>query len=158
MTGHKTLIAYASKGGATKEAALEIVKILRDRHKLAVDEADLRKDDITGISEYSNIVAGAGVRTGKIYGEFWKLLDNDLSGRKLALFIVCGEAGDPKDHDRVLEKHKKTILSKHPDLKPVEMEVFGGRMKILWKVVSDGRDMNRVREWAESVGKKFAGK
>ena len=154
MTG-KTLVAYASKGGATEEAAIEITKVLKEKNKLSVDIVNLRKEKVDNLSEYSNIVAGAGVRIGKIYKEFWKLLEKDFSGKKLALFIVCGEAIDPNDHDRVLGKHMKTILSKHPNLKLIEFDVFGGRIKMLWKVVSDGRDPKKVRAWAEKVEKKL---
>lgn len=149
----KTLVAYATKGGATEEAALEIVKVLKEKHKLAVDILNLRKDKLTNLSEYSNVVAGAGVRIGRIYKELFRLLENDLSNKKLALFIVCSEADKPENHDVVLEKHMKTILSKHPNMKPVEMEVFGGRFKILGKVVSDGRDPAKVRAWADKLGK-----
>jgi len=154
----KTLVAYASKGGATEEAALEVVKVLKEKHKLSVDVVNLRKEKVDDLSEYSNIVAGAGVRIGRIYKQLWKLLEKDVSSKKLALFIVCGEAGDPKDHDRVMEKHLKKVLSKHPNLQPVEFGVFGGRMKFFGKVASDGRDPKKVRMWAEKVGKKFRGK
>ncbi|MCK4532074.1 MAG: hypothetical protein KAT94_04340, partial [Candidatus Aenigmarchaeota archaeon] len=78
--------------------------------------------------------------------------------KRIALFIVCGEAIDPKKHDKVLEKHMKTTLASHAHLKPVEFEVFGGRMKVLWKVVSDGRDPAKVRAWADKVSKKFGSK
>lgn len=153
MTG-KTLVAYATKGGATEEAAKGIAETLRSK-KFNVDVLDLRKEKDRDISKYSNIVVGGGVRVGKIYKEFHKFLDKDFARKKLAVFVVCGEAGDPKDHDSVLEKHSKATLGSHAHLKPVGFEVFGGRMKIFGKVVSDGTDMNKVRSWAEKVGKKF---
>ena len=156
MTG-KTLVAYATKGGATEEAALEIADTLR-KHELEVDVVNLRKEKNPDVSEYANVVVGSGVRMGRIYNEYHNFLENDFGNKKLALFIVCGEAGDPKDHDRTLEKHMKTTLGNHARLKPVEFEVFGGRMKVLWKVVSDGSDPAKVRAWAEKVGKKFKGK
>ena len=156
MSG-KTLVAYATKGGATEEAALEIAEVLR-KHKLEVDTVNLRKEKDTDISGYENLVVGSGVRIGRIYNEYHKFLENDFGKKKLALFIVCGEAGDPKDHDKVLEKHMKTTLGNHAHLKPVEFEVFGGRMKVLWKVVSDGRDPAKVRAWADKVSKKFGSK
>ncbi|UCC91615.1 MAG: hypothetical protein JSV39_04905 [Candidatus Aenigmatarchaeota archaeon] len=156
MTG-KTLVAYATKGGATEEAALEIADTLR-KHELEVDVVNLRKEKNPDVSGYSNVVVGSGVRMGKIYREYHEFLENDFSRKRIALFIVCGEAGDPKDQDRVMEKHMKTTLGNHAHLKPVEFEVFGGRMKVLWKVVSDGRDPAKVRAWAEKVGKKFSSK
>lgn len=157
MTG-KTLVAFATKGGATEEIALEILKILKGKHKLAVDVVNLRKEKNPDISKYENVILGAGVRMGKIYKELFSFLENDFSRKKLALFVVCGEAGDPKDHDKVLEKHLKAILSKNPDFHFVEFEVFGGRMKILWKVVQDSVDKEKISKWADKVGKKFSSK
>lgn len=151
----KTLVAYASKGGATEEIAKEIAGVLKEKHKLAVDVVNLRKDRKYDLSGYSNIVAGSGVRMGRIYGSFWKLIEKDISEKKLAFFIVCGEAIDTNDHKRVLDKHSKSVLNRNPRMKPVDFEVFGGCMKMLWKVVSDGRDPVKVRAWADKLGKKL---
>lgn len=156
MSG-KTLVAYATKGGATEEAALEIAEVLR-KHKLEVDVVNLRKEKNTDVSKYESLVVGSGVRIGRIYKEYHRFLENDFSQKRIALFIVCGEASNPKDHDVVLEKHMKATLASHAHLKPVEFEVFGGRMKVLWKVVSDGRDPAKVRAWADKVSKKFGSK
>lgn len=150
----KTLVAYASRGGATEEAALEIANVLKT-NKISVDTANLRKDKVDDLSGYSNIVAGAGVRAGSIYKEFWKLLEKDVSKKRLALFIVCGDAADPDKHGPAREKHLKTILSRHPNLRPVEFEVFGGRMKLLGRVLFDGRDPEKTRAWAEKLVKEL---
>jgi len=154
MTG-KTLVAYATKGGATEEAAKEIADALR-KDKLEVDVLNLRKDRNWDISKYSNIVLGGGVRVGKIYKEYHRFLENDFTGKRLAIFVMCGDAGDPKkDHGSVLEKHMNTTLAGHAHLKPIEFEVFGGRMKIFGKMVMDGFDSGKIRSWAEKLGKKF---
>ena len=59
----KTLVAYASKGGATKQASEIIAEVLKERYKLEVDLIDLRKSNVK-IQDYLNIVVGAGVRGG----------------------------------------------------------------------------------------------
>jgi menaquinone-dependent protoporphyrinogen IX oxidase len=150
----KTLVAYATKGGATEEYANAIASELRKRS--AVDVVNLRKTRIKDLdlSGYSGIVAGAGVRIGRIYGELSDVLRKDLSGKKVAVFIVCGEAGNPKDRGRVREKHSGSILRKHPGLAMVGFDVFGGRVKMFGKV-SDNIDLAMAKKWAENVGKKL---
>ncbi|MCK4474244.1 hypothetical protein KAU30_00270 [Candidatus Bathyarchaeota archaeon] len=46
-------------------------------------------------------------------------------------------------------------MEKHPHVKPVATEAFGGRIKILGFTVSDKRDVDNVRAWAEELGKKL---
>jgi menaquinone-dependent protoporphyrinogen IX oxidase len=55
----KTLVAFASKGGATKETSEIIADVLRDKFRFEVDLLDLRKSS-KNIMVYSNIVIGAG--------------------------------------------------------------------------------------------------
>jgi menaquinone-dependent protoporphyrinogen IX oxidase len=156
MAGRKTLIAYVTKGGATKEYAAAIAEVLRAKHKLEVDVINLMKNS-PDISGYANIVAGSGVRGGKTYKEFDVFVQKDFGSRKLALFVVCGAAGDkrPEERRKAKERYWQATLSKNPSLEPrlVGFETFGGRMKLLWKVTFDYRDMKKAAEWAERVGK-----
>lgn len=55
---NKTLIAYTSKSGATKEASEVIADALRVKHNFEVDLVDLRKSS-PNIKEYVNVVVGA---------------------------------------------------------------------------------------------------
>jgi menaquinone-dependent protoporphyrinogen oxidase len=151
----KTLVAYATKGGATREIAEAIAETLRGC-RLEVDVVDLRKERKVGLSGYENVVAGAGVRAGKIYGEFMDFASNDFGGRKVAMFIVCGEASGPEGCKRAAEKHMQAIKARNPALELADFGVFGGRMRILWKTVLDSVDSAKARQWAEGVGKKFA--
>jgi hypothetical protein len=41
-------------------------------------------------------------------------------------------------------------------VKPVATEAFGGRMKILRKIVLVNLDLAKVETWAEELGKKFS--
>jgi menaquinone-dependent protoporphyrinogen IX oxidase len=154
----KTLIAYVTKGGATEEYATLIADVLRKKFGLNVDVVDLRKNS-PDIAQYANIIAGSGVRAGKTYKEFDVFMKRDFGGRKLALFVVCGAAGDkrPEERKRAKDKYWQATLNKNSSIEShiIGFEAFGGRVKILWKVV-DGRDMKKAGEWAEKIGKPFS--
>ena len=96
------------------------------------------------------------VRMGKVYKEALKFLEmNDFENKKVAIFLSSGKAGDPKSYDDAIAKYIKGTLEKHPHVKPVATEAFGGRIKILGFTVSDKRDVDNVRAWAEELGKKL---
>jgi menaquinone-dependent protoporphyrinogen IX oxidase len=151
---YKTLVAYASKGGATKQASEIIAEVLKEKYKLEVDLIDLRKSDAK-IQDYLYIVVGAGVRGGKVYGEALKLLKQDFEGKKVAFFVCCGGAGDPKNYGEACTKYLTDVLAGYPNLKTVATEAFGGRMKVLGKTVFDNVDPKKISEWAQKLGNKL---
>jgi menaquinone-dependent protoporphyrinogen IX oxidase len=152
--GHKTLVAYTSKGGATKEAAQTIADVLRNEYKLEVDLHDLKKSSVN-IQDYANIVVGAGVRGGKVYGEALAFLKQDFGETKVSFFVCCGGAGDPKNYEESCTKYVTNVLAKYPSLKTVATEAFGGRMKLLGKTVFDNLDTEKIRVWAGTLGSKL---
>jgi menaquinone-dependent protoporphyrinogen IX oxidase len=148
--GHKILGAYASKGGATKQASEIIAEVLRDKPKFEVDMIDLRKTTPEP-ANYDNFVVGAGVRGGKVYDEALNFLKHDFGGRKVAFFVCCGGAGDPKNYGDACTKYLTNVLASFPDLKVVATEAFGGRMKVLGKTVFDNFKPEKIHEWAEKL-------
>jgi menaquinone-dependent protoporphyrinogen IX oxidase len=152
--GNKTLVTYTSKGGATEAAAQIIAEVLRDKYELEVDIANLRKIS-PNIELYKNVVVGAGVRAGKVYDEALKFLKQDFGDRKVAFFVCCGGAGDPKTYEDSCTKYLTNVLANYPNVKPVATEAFGGRMKILGKTVFDKFDPAKIRAWAENLGNKL---
>ena len=152
---NKTLIAYTSKSGATKEASEVIADALRVKHNFEVDLVDLRKSS-PNIKEYVNVVVGAGVRGGKVYGEALDFLKQDFGNRKVAFFVCCGGAGDPKNYQASCTKYVANVLVKYPNLKTVSTEAFGGRMKLLGKTLFDNVDKDKIRVWAETLQNKLA--
>lgn len=150
----KTLVAYASKSGATEQAAQTIANELKDKFGLEVDLANLRKDT-PNIAQYENIVVGAGVRGGKVYGEALDFLRQEFGDRKLAFFVSCGGAGDPKNYEESCDKYITKVLANYPNVKAIATEAFGGRMKILGKTIFDNVDPARIRTWAENLGNKL---
>lgn len=149
-TGNKTLIVYASKGGATKQASEIIAEGLRCKHQFEVDLVDLRKTT-PRLAEYDNVIVGAGVRGGKVYSEALQFLKLDFDERKIAFFVCCGGAGDPKNYEDACTKYLTNVLANYPDLKVMSREAFGGRMKALGRTVFDNFKPEKIREWAEKL-------
>lgn len=158
QAGHRTLIAYVTRGGATRESAAEIASILRDKYGLEVDAIDLRKGSPPDLARYGNVIVGSGVRMGKVYREALEFLGNgDLKDKKVAIYLSSMNAGDPEKYNEAVANYIGIqILETYPNLKPVAAEAFGGRMKIFFKT-TDNRDVDKVRAWADEVGKKLTG-
>jgi menaquinone-dependent protoporphyrinogen oxidase len=151
---NKTLVAYASKSGATEQVAKIVAEVL-EKHGLEVELANLRKGS-PNIAQYENVVVGGGVRAGKVYSEALDFLKEDFSNKKVAFFVCCGGAGDPKSYDESCTKYLIDVLAKYPNLKTVASEAFGGRMKMLGKTLFDNVDPAKICTWAENLGSKLA--
>lgn len=135
MGQNKTLIAYETKGGATEQSAKKIAEVL--------------------CSKYQNFFIGGGVRGGKVYDNALKCLENDYVGKQVAFLVSSGDAGDPAKYHQAKVKYIENVIANYPNVKPISMEAFGGRQKILGKTVFDNLDLGRVETWAEELGKKF---
>ena len=156
MDMKKTLIAYATKSGVTGESANIIANVLREKYGLNVDVVDLKEQPKPELAKYDNVFIGSGIRMGRWYKRAKNLLNSDFKGKSLFIFLSACSAGDPKSHDEAVSKYLNTVLAKYPHVKPVATAAFGGRMKIFGKVQSDTCDPEKVRLWAEVVGKKLS--
>jgi menaquinone-dependent protoporphyrinogen IX oxidase len=154
MVGVRTLIAYATKSGVNAESANMIAEILRKNYGMDVTVADL-KNGMIDIAPYKNVIVGAGIRMGSVYKEAVEFLGKNFGERKVALFFSCLEGGVPKRHDAAIVKNTAKALAKNPGLKPIDIGTFGGCMKFLGKT-TDNRNPERVKEWANELGKKLA--
>lgn len=155
MSDGKTLIAYATKSGVTRESAEIIAQVLRERYRFNVDVVNLKENPKPDFSQYQNVFIGSGIRAGRWYGRAKDLLKNEFTGKKVVIFLSACSAGDPKSHDEAVAKYLDQVLAKFPDVKPVATAAFGGRMKMFGKVQADTCDPEKVRAWAEEVGKKL---
>ena len=155
MSANKTLIAYVSKQGATEESARKIAETLRGKFQLEVDLVDLKEQKPSDLAQYQNIVVGAGVRGGMVYGKALKFLKNDLSGKKIAFYVSSSWAGTPGSYENAKTKFVEKTLSKYPKITPAGAEAFGGRIKYFGKTMLDNTDLAKVEAWAEELGKKF---
>ncbi len=155
MNINKTLITYVSKGGATEEAARKIAETLRSKFQLQVDLVDLKEQNAPDLALYPNIIVGAGVRGGRVYGKALKFLENDLTGKKVAFFVSSSWAGTPGSYDNAKAKFVEKTLTKFPKINLVSTEAFGGRIRYFRKTMLDNTDLGKVEAWAEQLGKKY---
>jgi menaquinone-dependent protoporphyrinogen IX oxidase len=118
-----------------------------------VDVVDLKKQPHPDLTPYKNIIIGAGVRTGGVYGKAVEFMKQDFSGKRVAVFLCAALSTNPAKKQRLAQRYiTEGFASKTP---LVSREAFGGCIKILGKVVADGRDPAKVQAWAEDIGKKF---
>jgi menaquinone-dependent protoporphyrinogen IX oxidase len=117
-----------------------------------VTVADL-KNGPPEIAPFQNIIVGGGVKGTSVYNEAVDFLAKDFGDRNVALFFCCEDYEDPKVLST--EDNSKKALAKNKILKPIDTAAFGGCMRTQGKAVMDTLNMNRVREWAIELGKKF---
>ncbi len=154
MNDKSTLIAYFTKGKATKEAAELIGQVLRDDFGFSVELVDLKQTS-PELENYSNVIIGAGVRMGRVYKRALKFMENDLSGKNVAVFLSSLEGGDEKSHEEAIEKYVEKEIKPRLNVEPVAAETFGGRINIFGFSVQDNIDREKIRHWARNLGDKF---
>lgn len=150
MNQDKTLIAYATKGGTTEEYANAIASVLRDEFKMQVDIVDLKKNHNPDLTQYRSVVVGSGVKIQRMHDDGRKFLEKDFGDRKVAIFLSSLE---PKEE--AIKKYIDKILEKNRKLKPVAVEVFGGRMRFLGKTREDKVDIGKAKEWAHKIAEQL---
>ncbi len=155
MSANKTLVAYITKMGVTKESALKISEVLVSKYGLEVDLVDLKEQKPLDLTQYQNVVVGSGVRAGKVYGKALRFLKSDLSGKEVAFFVSSAWAGTPGSYDEAKSRFVDKTLAKYPKINAVSSEAFGGRIKYFRKLMVDNTDPAKVEAWAEELGKKF---
>lgn len=155
MNKSKTLIAYATKSGVTEETANAISEVLKNKYKFEIDLVNLMKNLPPDITPYKNIIIGNGIRMGRWYKQALIFLDNNFGGKNVFIFISSCKAGDPKDYEDAINQYIENVLVKYPHVKPVEVKAFGGRMKIFGKTITDNYDIEKVKSWADEIGKKL---
>lgn len=153
--GSKTLIAYVSRGGVTKEYSEIISGVLREKHGHEVELVDVRKNKSPDLSDYDNIILGTGVRMQRVYREGLRFLKNEFGGKRVAVFLSSNEAGTPGSYDDAVRKYMDPIREDYPNLDLVDIDGFGGRIRVLGKTTVDLRSPEKVERWAEQLGEKL---
>ncbi len=121
---NRTLIAYATKGGATQKTSDQIAEVLRTEYGLQVDEVSLTKQGVPSLASYNNVVVGTGVRKGAIYDETLQFLNQDF-GRNRVAYFTCSGFIYPKSYDETVTMYTKNVLVNFPLFKPIATEAFG---------------------------------
>ena len=145
MSQEKTLVAYATKGGTMEEYSKAIAKVLRD-NKWQVDVVNLKKNHNPDLAPYRNVIVGSGIKMQRMHGDGRKFLEKNFGDRKVAIFLSSLEP-----RDEAIEKYIEKILDKNKKLKPVDIEVFGGRMRFLGKTREDKMDVDKAKEWVQKI-------
>ena len=130
----KALIVYGTRYGATADTSETIADTLR-KEGFEAKVVDAKKDKVQTISEFNLIIVGSGIQMGKWTkepAEFLKKYHNDLSEKKVALFVSCGSANplsEGEQKNKEMDDAKKKYLedkSAEYNIKPIALGFFGG--------------------------------
>ena len=165
-----TLVAYASRSGATKEIAEKIGEVLRQ----AGLQADvLPVDGIRDLNPYKAVILGSAVYIGKWQKEAAAFLqDNEkaLAGRPVWLFS-SGPTGEG-DPDQLVDGWRlPAALQPFADrIRPRDIAVFHGHinpdkltfiekgvLKAMKKPFGDYRDWDAIAAWSTTVADALMG-
>jgi menaquinone-dependent protoporphyrinogen oxidase len=167
MMATKILIGYATRYGSTQEVSEVIASTLRE----AGFEVDVKLvRDLKSLSVYKAIILGAPLFMFHWHKDVLQFLSKHqkiLLDTQVAIFSL-GPTHDPYDEqewrDSWTQLNKE--LEKYSWLKPVEIEMFGGKydpdlLKFPLKMMagktpaSDIRDWDMIRAWADKLGGKL---
>lgn len=125
----RMLICYGSRYGTTTEVVQEMKKTAEELG-VTPETVFLKKENPPAtLHAYDLIVIGSGIATGKWTNEPLDFIKNnieDLAGQKIALFVVCGDAGNPERCDEAQKMYLDSISEQYPTLSPVSTALIGG--------------------------------
>lgn len=150
----KSLIAYATRYGATKGTSEEIARIMGEEN-IDAKIANLREERVNDISEYGLVVVGSSMAMGNWASEaldFVSRFQKDFGGKTLALFIsslkpIEEKQGKPDLVAKIQKVGLEDKIVKY-DLKPIATAIFGG--------VVDYNKMNFLMRKGMEIGYKSA--
>jgi len=180
---NKALIVYGTRYGAAASTAQEIAKIFRQQG-LETTVVDAKLEKIKDISQYSLVVVGSGIQINRWTSEpekFVKKHQEELTSKKVGLFVCCGSASQAPDQAAEAEKMKQKYLDEKAvqlGVQPVALGFFGGvynynkepwwakkaleadrpRVEATYKQsepgVYDTRNWAEIRSWARELAQK----
>jgi menaquinone-dependent protoporphyrinogen oxidase len=125
----KALILYSSGYGATQEIANNIGSVLQEDSEIQVQVSSI--DDVDTIDDFDAVVVGSSVRaehpTANVM-DFLALHRFQLEQKKIAFFLVCLMANNQDGRDKVKNEYMPYILDRYPNLHPLSVEAFGGKI------------------------------
>lgn len=145
------LVAYATKGGSTREVAMAIAQTLRSRGlSVAVAEAAHVRERV---KDYDLIVLGGAIYSGRWHRGAQRFLRRHRRELKTPAVAIFG-MGPREDVQEAWETSRAQLqkaLAKQPWLHPVAVTVFGGVDPPKKRGHRDLRDWNAIRAWAETL-------
>jgi menaquinone-dependent protoporphyrinogen oxidase len=179
----KALIVYGTRYGATASTSDMIAGSLR-QEGLDVRVVNAKEEKVTDVAEYDLVVVGSGIQINRWTGEpegLLKKFKNDLTQKKVALFVCCGsESGEAKPGaaENARRKYLEEKAAKY-GLQPIALGLFGGvynynnipwifkrameadrpRVAAAYKEtepgVYDTRDWDAIKSWAKELAQTF---
>ncbi len=147
LSKNKTLIAYATRGGTTEEYAKAINSVLTDEFNMQADLVNLKKSRNPDLTQYQNIIVGAGIKMFRMHKEGAEFLEKKNFGEKnVGIFL-----SSLVPRDEAIKKYVDVILQKNTTLKPIAVEVFGGRMRMFGRTSQDMTDIEKAKEWTRKI-------
>lgn len=147
MSENKTLVAYATRGGTTEDYAKTISSVLTDEYNMQADLVNLKKSRNPDLTQYKNIIVGAGIKMFKMHKEGAEFLEKRNFGEKnVGIFL-----SSLVPRDEAIKKYVDVILQKNTTLKPFAVEVFGGRMRMFGRTSQDMTDIEKAKEWTRKI-------
>ena len=174
---NKVLICYGSRYGTTTEVVQEMVTTIEELGVKA-DAVFLKKEKPpSSFNEYDLVIIGSGIQAGRWTKEpldFIKKNIDSLSKTKVALFVVCGYAGNPEKCDEAQLLYLDNMTKEYPGLSPISSTLIGGVFAfdkynfavraLVKKIVSsqlppgeelpekiDFRDWDKIRDWIRQL-------
>lgn len=125
----KVLICYGTRYGTTTEVVQEMAKTAESLDA-KIDTVFLKKErPPTNLLDYDLIIIGSGIRAGQWTKETLKFIEDNLdtlSKKRVALFVVCGYAGNPEKCKEAQLLYLDNMSEKYPGLSPVSTALIGG--------------------------------
>jgi len=147
----KTLVAYITAGGVSRRYAEAVAETLRS-DGMTVDLIDLKRDSVSDLEPYENVVVCAGVRMGMVYRAGKRLLGRkEMVGKRVAVLLASGIAIG--DRAKAREKFLTPLMAKL-GLSPVAYDAFPGSMPGAAGKTDDKVDLELARQWT----REFAGR
>lgn len=157
------LLGYATTYGSTREVAEVIAATLRESG-LTIDVQPLR--EVKSLEGYSAVVVGAPIYMFRWHKDALRFLSHHrktLLDRPVAIFAL-GPTHDPHDDQEWRDSWSQLekALAQFPWLKPVALEMFGGKydpenLRFPLKMLAGGapatdiRDWTAIRSWARDL-------
>jgi menaquinone-dependent protoporphyrinogen IX oxidase len=152
MASDRTLVAFVSAGGATREYARTIAEVLTDRGH-SVDVIDLSRERVPELSGYGSVVLGMGVRMAMVYRKGKSFLARrDLKGKPLAIYLSSGMAIE--DPSKARERFLTPLVNRN-GLAPVMFDAFPGKMPGGPGKLEDRTDQQVARKWASDLAERL---
>ena len=143
-----------------------------------VEAVEIKKEKLSsGLEEYDLIIIGSGIQASRWTKAPLKFIENNLeslANRKVALFVVCGDAGNPDRVEIAQTDYLDAVIAKYPSLSPVSTGLFAGmfdfnRYNFVTRTIvksiakrrtpkgtelpeiQDFRDWDQIREWITNL-------